>query len=77
MLNQLRQVTSFANGVRATAALTGALLIAANCIILSHPVPKTARSKVSLPALKKIVFDGAFMVSIAGYGEVVLICLDM
>lgn len=68
MLNQLQQVTSFANSVRATAALSGMLLIAANWIILSQPLPKTARSTVSLSVhMRTILSDGAFMVAIGGY----------
>ncbi|KAJ7120209.1 major facilitator superfamily domain-containing protein [Mycena epipterygia] len=63
VLNQLSKRTSFQNSVRATGAIAGAMLLAANLIMKTKPHPTVAALK---PKLKVILTDWAFMSSIAG-----------
>ncbi|KAJ6562335.1 major facilitator superfamily domain-containing protein, partial [Mycena capillaripes] len=64
VLNQLSKRTSFDNAVRATGAITGALLVIANLAMKTktHATGPTALK----PKLKVILTDWAFMSSIAG-----------
>ncbi|KAG6827772.1 hypothetical protein H0H92_010532 [Tricholoma furcatifolium] len=64
MLNQLQQRTTFANSIRATAALTGALLLAANVAFKPRSVPKRP-SDGGLQLFQVIVHDSPYLSSIA------------
>jgi hypothetical protein len=62
MLNQLSRVTSFANSIRATAALTALLLIVANLVVKFKPGQTNAAARLNV---RSIFGDFPYMVSIA------------
>lgn len=64
MLNELSRRTTFINGIRATAALAGAMLIFANCLMRTQPQPRSASHK---PNFHVIFQDSAYLISIASY----------
>ncbi|TFK71120.1 MFS general substrate transporter [Pluteus cervinus] len=64
LLNQLSQRTTFPNAIRATAALTGGLLLVANLIMKTQPRPSSA-SAPAKPNFRVILLDAPYMVSIA------------
>lgn len=70
MLNQLSQRTTFANAIRATAALAGILLLIANLIMKTRPYTRQNPGSAPLdapnkPNINAILCDTAYMVSIA------------
>ncbi|KAF8148455.1 MFS general substrate transporter [Crassisporium funariophilum] len=62
LLNKMNERTSFSNGIRATAALTGVMLIFANCVMKTRPQQKYITRK---PNIRIILHDLAYLVSIA------------
>ena len=67
MLNQLSRYTSFANAIRATAAIAGGLLLCAN-LTMRTAYPETRRCNVlQWSALRDVMMDQTFMVSVLGY----------
>jgi hypothetical protein len=74
MLNLMARRTSFANGVRATAALVAILLLLSNFIMKTRLPPKRERDPLPAPDLKAIFTDWAYLVSMGG--SVASISLD-
>ncbi|KAF8880778.1 major facilitator superfamily domain-containing protein [Infundibulicybe gibba] len=66
MLNQLSQRTSFANAIRATGAVAGALLIAANLMVKTKLPERSNGNRFSKkPNFRAIFTDAAYLISIA------------
>ncbi|RDB28171.1 Riboflavin transporter MCH5 [Hypsizygus marmoreus] len=66
MLNQLGQRTSFANGIRVTAGLTGVLLLTAKFIMKTKHLPKAPSSQppTRSPVFQVMFRDTAYLISI-------------
>ncbi|KAF8809445.1 MFS general substrate transporter [Phlegmacium glaucopus] len=62
LLNELSRRTSFMNGIRATAALAGAMLLFSNCFMKTQPQQRSASHK---PNFHVIFQDSAYLISIA------------
>ncbi|TFK31637.1 major facilitator superfamily domain-containing protein [Crucibulum laeve] len=65
MLNKLGQRAVFANGIRATASMTAALLLIANLMVKTRPFVRPQGSQPHRPDFKSIVSDTAYTVSVA------------
>jgi hypothetical protein len=63
MLNELRKLTSFANAVRATAAVTGLLLLIANFIMKTQSSQRSDLAKTDFKIIR-VFKDEAYLVSI-------------
>ena len=70
LLNELSRRTSFANGIRSTAALAGVMLVFSNCFMRTQPQQRSASQK---PNFRVIFQDYAYLISVASYVE--CICL--
>lgn len=68
MLNHLFMSphVSFANAVRATGAVAGAMLLAANGLMRTRFPAKPASGRTKWTEMKEIIWDGAYLWSIAG-----------
>lgn len=66
MLNQLRNRTSFANGIRVTAAVAGFFLLVANVITKSRSPANTQTSQQTpKPSFRVILGDIAYLISVS------------
>jgi len=64
LLIEISRRTSFINGIRATAALAGAMLVFSNCFMRTQPQQKSPSHK---PNFHVIFQDSAYLISIASY----------
>lgn len=66
MLNQLRNRTSFANGIRVTAAVAGFFLLVANVITKSRlPTNTQTSQQTPKPSFRVIFGDIAYLISVS------------
>ena len=75
LLNELSQRTSFANAIRATAALGGVMLFASNCVMRTQLRQKSASH--NKPNFRVIFRDYAYLICIVSYVRIYWSYIDI
>lgn len=66
MLNKIAQRTTFANSIRATAALVAVLLLIANLLMKTRLPDRTMGRPAPRPEVKGILSDWTFVIAVLG-----------